>query len=559
MVQEITSLFFGEDGFTVYVVEQHFAVGRGREYFNSYKGTEHFISTDAKIKKRIYIILQWIQKNLPSIYDLVEIATKPSQVNIKDAIIALCTLFTLNEHQAAGPEVLDPIIIEERKISKKYLSQIITLHQKSVLCPSIIILLQDNNFARAKDLLTGCPNGINIKYIKNDGKHEHFKIINEGANTVEDFLEAYIMQCFSTCSKTKKNVLMNDGWALNKQIDKYNPIMFQVRAKILDDEKEEITDDVDEIVSSIDIASYSDPKDTTLAKSILCMSKLFHIYCHDYGGNDIYDALSLATELDNDILKAHVYRYSHFFQDLSREEKQSMLFEAEKIFRRYGINDHAIYCRNNALIHQLHTNKFSAKDFIEMQEEAVYNVPGMVGLSHIFNNTGVACLLKGDSERAIEFFSKGLERAKLDHRTIQRCALKTNYLIALAYAYETISEKELRLTMDLIKNGMQGRVPHLAAIYIMDIIIIAARQDENLAKELVNKYPVKQLVQIGLNVPTMSSGQLFLQLQFLETYYRNILPICDFSIPNQLSPVSGSRRDFIVSYGFNPMIFNIWI
>lgn len=558
-MQDITSLFFGEEGFTVYVVEQYFTVGHGKEYFNSYKGKENFISTEAKIKKRINVILRWIHKNLPNIYDLVEVVVKPSRVNIKDAIIALCTLFTLNEHQAAGPEVLDPIIIEEGKINKKYLSQIITLHQKSVLCPSIIILLKDNNFDRAKDILTGCPNGINIKYIKNNGKHEHFKIINEGANTVEKFLEAYTMQCFSTCSKTKKNVLMNDDWAQNKHIDKYNPVMFQIRAKILEDEKEDITQEVDEIINSIDTTSYIDLKDATLSKSILCMSKLFRIYCHDFGGEDIYDAWNLATELDNDILKAHVYRYSHFFPNKTREEKQAMLFEAEKTFKDYGINDHAIYCRNNALIHQLHTNRFSAKDFIEMQEEAVYSVPGMVGLSHIFNNTGVACLLKGDSEQAIEFFSKGIERAKSDHRNVQRCALKTNYFLALAYAYEAIPEKELRLTMDLIKNSMQGRVPHLAAIYIMNIIVIAVKQDKNLATDLINKYLVKQFIQIGLNVPTMSSGQLYLQLQYLETNYKNILPIYDFNIPNQLSSVSGSRRDFIVSYGFNPMIFNIWI
>lgn len=558
-MQDITSLFYEEEGFTIYVVEQRFVVGQGKEYFNSFKGKENFISSNAKIKRRIFIILRWIQKNLPNVYDLVEVVVKPSTINIRDVIVALCTLFTLNEHQAAGPEVLDPIIIEEGKINKKYLSEIITLHQKSVLRPSIIILLKDNDLKRAKDLLARCPNGINVKFIRNNGQHEHFKIINEGASTIEEFLEAYTMQCFSTCSKTKKGVLMSDEWSKNAYIEKYNPIMFQIRSKFLDDEKEDITDEVDALVDSIDPSIYTDTRDGMIAKSILCMSKLFCIYCHDFGGKDIYDALNLATTMDSDILKAHVYRYSHFFPDKSRKEKQDLLFKAEEIFRSYGINDHAIYCKNNALIHQLHMDKFSAKDFIEMQEEAIYNVPGMVGLSHIFNNTGVACLLQGDSDRAIEFFLKGLERANADQRTVQKCALKTNYLIALSYAYENISEKELQKTMDLIKNGMQGRVPHLAAIYVMNLVIIAAKQNKSFAEEIINRYFVKQLIQIGLNIPTMSSGQLFLQLQFLETHCKNILPINDFDIPTQLSPVSGRRMDFIINYGFNPMVFNIWL
>lgn len=367
------------------------------------------------------------------------------------------------------------------------------------------------------------------------------------------------MQCFSTCSRTERNVLISDSWMKNTYIEKYNPIIFRIRAKILDDEKEDIVEDANDIIDSIDLKSYKNVQDNTLAKTFLCMAELFRVYCNDFGGKDIQNALELAKEIDHDLVKAHVYRYSHFFPNKSRKEKQDMLFEAEKIFKKYGINDHAIYCRNNALIHDLHTDRFSAKEFIEMQEEAAYTLPGMVGLSHIFNNTGVACLLKGDSERAVEFFEKGLERIKLDYRVVQKCALKTNHLIALAYRYQTISDIDLMSTMDLITNSMYGRVPHLAAIFMMNVIVIAAKQNKEFARELVHKYPVCTLTQKGLNIPTMSSGQLFLQLQYLETYCKGVLPLDTFSVPEQLSTVSGNRKSFIVRYGFNPMVFNIWI
>ena len=109
-----------EYGFTVFVVEQRFATGRGAEYFRSFKGKENLIDTNIGIKKNITKILKWIQKNLPDIVQITEdIFTRPS-LSLVEFITSLSKVFSVEEHQAAGPDVLDPIIIQEGQILQKY-------------------------------------------------------------------------------------------------------------------------------------------------------------------------------------------------------------------------------------------------------------------------------------------------------------------------------------------------------------------------------------------------------------------------------------------------------
>lgn len=149
--------FFKEshEVFMIYVVEQRFVVGRGHEYFKSFQGKENFIQDNLTIKKRINKILSWLGKKIPDISDLIKDCFNINPIaGITDAVAALCKLFSVQEHQAAGPDVIDPILIKEENIDRKYITQLITLHKSSILQPVIIILLRDNNFDRAKLLKT---------------------------------------------------------------------------------------------------------------------------------------------------------------------------------------------------------------------------------------------------------------------------------------------------------------------------------------------------------------------------------------------------------------------
>lgn len=219
-MENIQSLFREHTNhFTIYVVEQKFVVGKGFEFFKNYRGKPNYIDSDKRAKTLILKIYRWINKKIPSLGEMIKIGFNGlTPAGIVDIVIAFSKLFAAQEHQAAGPEVLDPIIIQEGKVLKKYINQVVTLHKNSILAPAIIILLQDNNFDRAKELLSESPNGIYIKFIRNNGKTEIDKVINTGAENIEGFIYSFSQQSFSTCSNTRHDILLNKEWAQNSMV-----------------------------------------------------------------------------------------------------------------------------------------------------------------------------------------------------------------------------------------------------------------------------------------------------------------------------------------------------
>lgn len=556
--------FFKEsqEAFMIYVVEQRFVVGRGYEYFKSFQGKENFIQDNTTIKKRIHKILNWLCKKTPDISDLIKDCFNINPVvGIADIVIALCKLFSVHEHQAAGPDVVDPILIKEENIDKKHITQLITLHKSSILQPVIIILLKDNNFDRAKSLLSLCPHGINVKMIRNSGQCELFKVINKGVEDVESFVDAFSRQCFSSCSKTPRNILLNEEWAKESLVKKYSPLVFKVRSHLLYDDKLEAKDDISILKSSLDFDNNLSTKDFILCNTLRCISDLFKVYCDDFGGNAIIEAHQLAKELNNEILLAHVYRYAHFLPQYNQMEKRELLRKAQLIFSNNTIEDHAIYCQNNDLIQNFYTDRIDIRSFRTMQQEAANNVPGLVGMSIIYNNTGVASLYCGEAEDAIFYFKKGLQYSR--DRIFQKIGLTCNKLIAQDYCYEKVQENEIRKIINYIFDTCgTKKLPFITANNIMNVLAVALKQIPGLTKDLINNYPIKSLLENALMPNQMGSGSLVFQIAILKNRFKEFessMNKCQFLIPTQLSPTSGIRLKFLQTHGYNPAISHAWL
>lgn len=559
--KSVTSFFQeSEYGFTVYVVEQRFAVGRGAEYFRSFKGKENLINTNHMLQKRIVGILSWIQKNIPNVADIVRgIYDYSNPIDLVGVISAFSKLFAVEEHQAAGPEVIDPIIIQEGNVLPKYLNQMIALHKSSILRPAIIVLLKDNDFERAKLLLAECPNGCYLKFIRNSGECEIYKVINTGANDIESFLDSFSMQCFSTCSKTKHDILTNQEWAGNSVVKKYGPLLLKIRTNLLYDEKDEVANPLNDLVDELKEISFTNSDENKLIRSFECMARLNQVFCQDLGGKNLKTALELAKYTDNKILLAHVYRYARLMDNISKADSDDLLMQAQKVFQSYHIEDHALYCWNNRLVAQFYTNKVEVCEFQAMQEEAVYNVPGLVGMSHLLNNTGVAHLVTGSPDESLEYFEKGLQYARDSNRIVQRIAILCNIMITKAYCYQSIEANELRKILNLIFDGMGRKLSFISARYALNIISIAFKQSAALGKQLLQDYPIENLISKGLSNNIMGSGQLLLQIGVLSQKYP-AFPLNPTHIyPPKIQPVTGIRRDFIIRHGLNPFFFSTWL
>lgn len=550
-----------EESFTIYVVEQRFVVGRGAEYFRSFKGKVNYIDSNNIIKSRLDKIVHAISKSIPNVVELVQCGFGySSPLDILDIISSLSKIFSVYEHQAAGPDVIDPIIIQEGEILPKYLERLIALHKSSILKPIIIILLKDNNFERAKELLSGCPHNTNIKMIRNSGATEIFKVINCGADSPDDFLDAFSHQCFSTCSNTKRNILYSQEWAENSLVKLYGPTLLQFRTNFLFNDKTLVREDLSGLIEKLDFNSTLNDFERKIIQSFQCMAKLFRVFCNDGGKQDMKDAYELAKSVDNEILLAHVHRYAYFLDKYTFDEKLQLLDSAYDVFVKNKMEDHAIYCKNNRLVRQFDTDSVNINDFRKLQEEAIYNVPGLVGMSHILNNVGVAHLVGGCSDESLTFFEKGLDYTHGPERCVQKLALLSNAIIAKHYCFNKIDETEFKRTLNLIFDNQELlNLPFISGRYAMNIIAVAFSQNTTTGQELLQQYPIGRLVQKAFKDNIMGSGQLLLQINMLDQKYDkfNLLEKC--ILPQQCLPISGVRKKFIINNTFNPFAFSTWI
>lgn len=561
-MEDIKSFFKEQpEEFTIYVVEQRFVVGRGLEYFKSFRNTPNYIDSNKQAKHMIRSILKWIQRKIPDTANLIQkcfFAKTP--MGLVDIVVALNKLFSTNEHQAVGPDVIDPIIIQEGEILPQYLAQIISLHKDSILQPTIIILLKDNDFNRAKELLSSCPHGINVKMIRNSGESVIYKIINVGANSPDEFLNAFASQCFSTCSHTQRDIILNEEWIEKSLIKKYCPELLKIRTNLLCDEKNMILESLNEIIVSLENFKGESDEDQKLLNSIQCISKIFRICCNDAGGKDIKDAYNLAKDLNNELLLAQVYRYSFFMYFIPPNDRLNLLEKAYDIFSEYGMEDNAIYCKNNRIIRQFDTEKINVNDFIRLQEEAIYNVPGLVGMAHILNNTGIAHLMTGNPEEAIVCFDKGLDYARRPERAVQKIALLCNKLIAKSYCFYDIDINEIKYIMNLIQDNMgMNKLTFIAARYAMNVITVAYHFSKDLGQEIIHTYDIIPMVQKAFDSNIIGSGQLALQIEYLQKNFQQYNLVNSCKIPSNLIQVTGLRRNYIEKYGYNPFFFSLWL
>lgn len=560
---DVEKLFYNDTNvFTIFVLEQRFVVGRGHEYLSKFINTQHFFDSERKIKKFLHKIMDKIQGSVTPVANSVSnIITGNYVTSIAEIITSLCKLFTVTEHQAAGPDVIDPIIIQEGEITKKSLNKIINIHKDSILRPAIIVLLKDNDFERAKELLSECPTGINIKMLRNSGEVITYKVINCGAEDVNSFIEAYSEQCYSTCSNTKLEILTGSDWINNPIVSEFSPILFRYRANLLMDKKEEILPLLNKTLQRITLYSTQNENDNILLRNMECVARLYKVFCNDSGGADIVEAHNLATILNNEILLAQVYKCADLIPNCSLIEKACLYDKAYDIFKKNNMEDHAIYTKNNMLIEQFYTDKVSTDKFYDMSVEAINNVPGMVGLTHIFNNVGVAYLYCGRSTEAVEIFNQGLEYAKYQNRIVQKLALESNKMIAESYSFCHIDENRIRLFMRQLFDSMGiNCLPFLSADYMLNVLSIAYRQNVSFGMELVNTFPAERLINASFSRNLLCASYRILQMKYLSSIYRDKFPLTNIcSIPKIPDTTMGKRKEFILKYGYNLFDFSTWM
>ena len=88
--------------------------------------------------------------------------------------------------------------------------------------------------------------------------------------------------------------MLNKEWSENSTIKLYSPSIFKIRTNLLYDEKDEVRNDINMLISDIEGKSGNNTETTILIRSFECMLRLFRVFCNDYGGIDLSTSESLA-------------------------------------------------------------------------------------------------------------------------------------------------------------------------------------------------------------------------------------------------------------------------
>ena len=548
-----------DNNITIHVITKNFSNNECSEYIRQYKNERNYINTNEKIKSAISKILLSLGENIPNATELVSLCFESkSYLIVPKLISSFSKLFGILEHQANEQKHLDPIILEEGEILPQYINQLVSLN-KDIVRPRIIVILKDENLSRAKNLLSGCPHNTNLNLIYSVENRVVCKIINCGAENPDGFLDAFSKSCLSTCSRTKSDVLYNEEWAGNSLVRVYGPEILRIRSKILYSDKTLVKNDLNKDIFNIKNTCASSNNNHKILLAFECMLKLFRVFCNDGGYKDMQDAFSIAKELNNKILLAHVYRNASFLTEYSLDEQIQLMDYAREIFSNNGMIDHAICCKNNMIVRQFYTNNLSINDFFELQNDALNKVPGLVGLSHIHNNTGAALMTKGYYEEAIDTFNIAEKYALQPERCVQNAAISSNKLVAKACCYYEVEEQTLLRNLEKILNNNELlNLPFLSARYVLNIVAIALNQNFDFGMHLINSFPVIDLVQKSLNTNPLGSGQLLLQIGMLEKKHHKLTVLEKLCISNKIIPAQGIREDFIRRTGYNPCSFSMW-
>ncbi len=128
-----------------------------------------------------------------------------------------------------------------------------------------------------------------------------------------------------------------------------------------------------------------------------------------------------------------------------------------------------------------------------MLAKARSDVPGLVGMSTIWNNVGVSFLYNSKNSEAIECFEKGLAHQP---DNTKRLGLMCNLLTARHRAGGKISEAEITSAIEYSMLHF-GPGPHafLGANNLINILKVC---DKNLARDMVERHPVKEVISQGL-------------------------------------------------------------
>ncbi|MDE7168154.1 MAG: hypothetical protein K2O28_04820 [Clostridia bacterium] len=543
---------------SVNIVSYGFRIKYCKDYLAKYQGTKNYISSGNTIKNLFMRSMYKIRKNQDSIDGLIKDLDSSRDIKISILLRIIAKLIQILPSVAVGPEILDPIIIEINEGTLSTVHKVVANYASSPIRPVIILLLDDKSDSdKIFDILKKLP--INLKVaIHDDWGNTEVKtiLVNCGAENLNEFLEAYASQCFYTCGNTDREIIINNVEE-GDELNLLNCLFMKSHSSLLIDDKISAKEDIEKINQQLERSQLSQK----LLSLFKCINSLNGVFATDFGGNNILNALNYSKEINDPLITAFVNRFAHFFPNTTYSQKAQILNSAADEFNKRKMIDHKLYCKNNALTYSYYTNSLDIGKFKSMLSEAVVNVPGLTGMSILYNNVGTAELYNRNPFEALANYQIGLDNATALNRPSQRIGLIGNIAIA-----ETLLGKKhstdyfVNAKNSIIHMPNTKSMPFIQINGLMNILAVALYENNiEAVRDISTDNNFKEILKKSLLPTNMGTGSLVTQLNVLSQKGNGVLDFNNLITPQKLTRISGLRHDYILENGFNPAIGNAWL
>lgn len=527
------------------------------EFLKQYLSKRNYIASGNAIKNFITRLMYKLKENPEQTKDFIDDLDKSPHPKMKLFLTALVSLIQIIPRYVVGPKILDPIIIEVKDETIPYIHKVVENYITSPLRP-IIILLLDEKWSRTEliNVLKKFPINLKVAIHGDSGKTEVVCVIkNSGAESFDEFIDAYSNQCFNTCGYTDQEIILNDD--SHSSLSRLSGLMVKSHSALLIDNKTQALKDI----SSIEAMLKNEALPKEIRMYFQCINALQHVYASDRGGISIRRAMEISKHLDNSLLTAFVNRFAYFIPKISSEERICLLESAADVFRENNIHDHRLYCMNNALTYSFYKDAMEIRKFNELIADALATAPGLAGMSILYANAGSAELYNRSPENALHKFQVGLDYAVELNRPAQRIGLMGNQVIA-----ETLTGQKhqfdffKRQLSDMIHMPNTQNLPFIQINGLLNLMAAALYQKNcDAALYIRNNPDFISILKKALQPNTMGSGSLLAQLEVLEEKSKGKVDFEEFDRPKKVTYLSGLRAQYIREDGFNPAIFNAWL
>lgn len=194
---------------------------------------------------------------------------------------------------------------------------------------------------------------------------------------------------------------------------------------------------------------------------------LWDLYLHENRPEALDSAMECASEIGSDLLVAHCQRLINLSAGYSAFSRHS-LEKAELTFRRFDQAPMAIYCKNNALLNDLHSDGRTTDAFKDLIDEASEVCPNIFSMVRLLNNAGVGAMLDSRYDESLEFFERSKRYNALP---IHRLGLEVNMLLCRFIMGDVLRVEDLeRIVLRVERSNLDRRYGYHQAIVLLNIL-----------------------------------------------------------------------------------------